>query len=460
MRALARAVLLGAFMVGALAAVSATAVPQAYAAAEQATALERAQSLYDRGRYEEAVTLLKEHIKTTPDPKAYFLIAYSLYKLQRHDEASEYFRQAYLVKPDYSPTPEIEQQQGRPFEDARPAGHTGTAQSGTAPTTFSDSVAPTMGAAERRQEMSAAPDAPAAPAPAPATDQEAFPPIVGAESATGNQANVADLPPAPEPPVVEAPPVVEEVPTPEPKPRPVPKLPAKQPEADIVTMLIAMAVPIGIGLAVFVLLVGLPIFLIAKKLGVDKPWLGFIPIVQLVPLVKSAGKPAWWMLLFFVPVVGMFISLYVFMLIAENLGRSKWLGLVLGLFLGPIGLLILALMGRGGAAAAKAAAGGGDMLDFGGDPDLDLPDVPMDEMGGGDEPFGSDFGADDSAGAAYGSDDFGADDFGGGDAGGTEDAADDFSDFGGGGDDDAGGFDFDTDTGFEADGEDEDKDSF
>ncbi len=94
-----------------------------------ATVGEPDQALYDKameyyyaGNYEESAKLLKEYVKETADPKAYFRLGYSLYKLGRHDEANKYFEQSYLVSPDYSPTPELEEKHIQ-LKNVRPEGY-------------------------------------------------------------------------------------------------------------------------------------------------------------------------------------------------------------------------------------------------------------------------------------------------------------------------------------------------
>ncbi|GBE00330.1 hypothetical protein BMS3Abin07_02381 [bacterium BMS3Abin07] len=68
------------------------------------SALDKAVELYSHGNYEQVVGILSEYVQRDPDPSAYWLTGYSLYKLKRFDESDKYFRDAYLVDPDYSPT--------------------------------------------------------------------------------------------------------------------------------------------------------------------------------------------------------------------------------------------------------------------------------------------------------------------------------------------------------------------
>lgn len=86
------------------------------------TGYERAVELYNSGRFSEALSILKEYVKKRPEPDAYYLIAYSYYKLGMHDEANRYFKYAFTIEPLYSPTPGIEERMKEPLRVARPDG--------------------------------------------------------------------------------------------------------------------------------------------------------------------------------------------------------------------------------------------------------------------------------------------------------------------------------------------------
>ncbi len=96
-----------------------------------------------------------------------------------------------------------------------------------------------------------------------------------------------------------------------------------------------MAFVVAFFMIFLVLIVGmyvyfsLCLYLIAKKLNVPSPWTAWVPIVNIWTLLQAAGKPCWWVLLFFVPLVGFIVIVYVWMCIVENLGRNKWLGLLI-----------------------------------------------------------------------------------------------------------------------------------
>ncbi len=134
-------------------------------------------------------------------------------------------------------------------------------------------------------------------------------------------------------------------PPPEPMPFEQPGMPPGF--AGLIGLLAGFAVILNIlslATAVFFLLC---LFFIAKKLDVPNAWLAFIPIVNIWIVIKSAGLQWWWILvLIFVPIPLMFLVLlgpamffivflailalysYPWMLITENLGKSRWLGLL------------------------------------------------------------------------------------------------------------------------------------
>jgi len=57
---------------------------------------------YNSRNYKAAVKQFKEYVNSKPEPAAYYLIGYSLYKLGRFSEADEYFSQAYFIDPEFS----------------------------------------------------------------------------------------------------------------------------------------------------------------------------------------------------------------------------------------------------------------------------------------------------------------------------------------------------------------------
>ena len=64
---------------------------------------EKALQAYRKKNFTAASGLLKDYLAEKPDPKAYYLLGYAAYKLKQHKESAEYFKQAYLIDPDFNP---------------------------------------------------------------------------------------------------------------------------------------------------------------------------------------------------------------------------------------------------------------------------------------------------------------------------------------------------------------------
>jgi len=77
---------------------------------------------------------------------------------------------------------------------------------------------------------------------------------------------------------------------------------------------------------------------IARKTGTEHGWLAWIPIANVYLMCKVAGKPGWWLLLFFIPIVNIVFMVIVWMGIAEARDKKGWLGI---LMIVPIANLII-----------------------------------------------------------------------------------------------------------------------
>jgi len=102
------------------------------------------------------------------------------------------------------------------------------------------------------------------------------------------------------------------------------------------------------GFMLFIVLAGyiyisLCLYLIAKKTEVTNPWMAWIPLVNLWTFVAAAGRQWWWLAviaglgaLSLIPDVGIIFGLlnlaaiiYLWICITENVGKNKWLGLLM-----------------------------------------------------------------------------------------------------------------------------------
>jgi len=73
---------------------------------------------------------------------------------------------------------------------------------------------------------------------------------------------------------------------------------------------------------------------IFSKAG-EPGWAAIVPIYNLVVMLKIAGKPVWWIVLFFIPLVNIVFSILVALGMAERFGKGAGFGLGLA-FLSPI----------------------------------------------------------------------------------------------------------------------------
>ena len=86
---------------------------------------------------------------------------------------------------------------------------------------------------------------------------------------------------------------------------------------------------IGVALAVC-LVISLALMGIFSKAG-EQGWKGFIPIYNYYILLKIVGRPGWWLLLYFIPIVGFVIAIIVLndLSAAFGHGTAFTVGLVL-----------------------------------------------------------------------------------------------------------------------------------
>ena len=60
-------------------------------------------------------------------------------------------------------------------------------------------------------------------------------------------------------------------------------------------------------------------------------WKSIIPIWNIIVLLRIAGKPVWWLILFLIPLVNIVISLIVSLEVAKNFGKGNGFGVGLWL---------------------------------------------------------------------------------------------------------------------------------
>ena len=94
--------------------------------------------------------------------------------------------------------------------------------------------------------------------------------------------------------------------------------------------------PLEIGLLLIIVLslapyiwLALCLYIIANKTNTPNGWLAWIPIANIYLMCKVAGRPGWWTLLYFVPLVDIVIGIIVWMGIAKARYKPDWLGILM-----------------------------------------------------------------------------------------------------------------------------------
>ena len=102
-------------------------------------------------------------------------------------------------------------------------------------------------------------------------------------------------------------------------------------------------------LAVTVLIVASvwKVFVKAGKPG----WACLVPIYNIVVLLDIAGKPWWWILLMFIPLVNLVVAILVAVALAKNFGKGT--GFAIGLIF--LGFIFYPILGFGDAQYNKVS---------------------------------------------------------------------------------------------------------
>ena len=93
----------------------------------------------------------------------------------------------------------------------------------------------------------------------------------------------------------------------------------------------------SLAIVVVVIIAGWKVFVKAGQPG----WAILVPLYNTYLFIKIAGRPGWWLLLMFIPLVNLVIAAIVAMDIAKAFGQSAAWGFVLLFLLCGIGYLIL-----------------------------------------------------------------------------------------------------------------------
>lgn len=86
-------------------------------------------------------------------------------------------------------------------------------------------------------------------------------------------------------------------------------------------------------------------------------WAAIIPFYNIYILTKIGGKPGWWLLLMFIPVVNIVIIIWLYNMVSKSFGKDE--GFTIGLIL--LGVIFWPILGFG---AAKYLGPYGDPVAF------------------------------------------------------------------------------------------------
>ena len=106
-------------------------------------------------------------------------------------------------------------------------------------------------------------------------------------------------------------------------------------------MMMALMAGYTVFMVIFYVFFSLCLMLIAKKMGVANAWLAWIPIANIYLMTQMAGRPGWWTVLMFIPLVNAVVGIILWVDILKKLNKNPWMVLVL-IFFGVIYLPILA----------------------------------------------------------------------------------------------------------------------
>jgi Family of unknown function (DUF5684) len=83
---------------------------------------------------------------------------------------------------------------------------------------------------------------------------------------------------------------------------------------------------VGIVILVLAVLIIAGMWKVFQKAG-EPGWAAIVPIYNIVVMLRIAGRPLWWILLFFIPIVSLIPSIMIPVDIAKRFGKGTGFGL-------------------------------------------------------------------------------------------------------------------------------------
>lgn len=128
---------------------------------------------------------------------------------------------------------------------------------------------------------------------------------------------------------------------------------------------------IGVGMFFLMLLIGIASYIyvalclkrMAEKLNLPNTWYAWVPILNLVLILRIANRPLWWILLLFIPIVSIVVLIIIGMDIAKAMGKPEWTGIPIIIPIVNLGVLGYLAFSEGDAIHQQSASftGGGDV---------------------------------------------------------------------------------------------------
>lgn len=120
-----------------------------------------------------------------------------------------------------------------------------------------------------------------------------------------------------------------------------PAMPALQSGDDAGALLGIVWVLICLIIVLFVLAGVWKVFTKAGQPG----WASIVPIYNIVVVMRIAGRPGWWVLLMFIPIVSLIVAIIVYIDLAKNFGKGAGFGIGLAF----LGFIFFPILGFGSA---------------------------------------------------------------------------------------------------------------
>lgn len=116
-----------------------------------------------------------------------------------------------------------------------------------------------------------------------------------------------------------------------------------------------LAAVFGMGFMLVSLLIALIIIASAWKVfekAGEPGWAAIIPIYNIIIMLKIAGKPAWWVILFLIPFVNLIVAIITLIAFCARFGKGA--GFAIGMVILPF--IFWPLLAWGGSSSATATA--------------------------------------------------------------------------------------------------------